>query len=476
MLKELHQKLKEKKISAEDLLKDCFKKISAEDSKINAFLAITKELALEQAKKVDKQIISGEALGILAGIPFAVKDNISVAGTQTTAGSRILEHYLAPYDATVIKKLKSAGGIIIGKTNMDEFAMGSSTENSAFFVTKNPYDLKRVAGGSSGGSAAAVAANFVPYSLGSDTGGSIRQPASFCGIAGFKPSYGAVSRFGLIAMASSLDVIGPLAHSSEDLKIIFQVIAGKDKLDATSISPLEKEEKKIELKKLRLGMPKEYFIGGLDSEVESVIHSALEKIQEKGADICQISLPQTAYALPCYYIVMSAEVSANLARFDGIRYSSLRKKSRKIKYRDLENLYLKMRGEGFGSEVKRRILLGTYVLSAGYYDAYYLQAQKARRLIYQDFEQVFQKVDFLVTPTTPTPAFKIGEKTTDPLSMYLSDIFTVSANLAGLPAISIPCGKTKTGLPIGLQIIAPYLEDFSLLNFAIKIEPWISNF
>jgi aspartyl-tRNA(Asn)/glutamyl-tRNA(Gln) amidotransferase subunit A len=394
-----------------------------------------------------------------------------VNGVKATAGSKILENYIASFDATVIKKLKEQGAILLGKTNMDEFAMGSSTENSAFFTTKNPHDLERVPGGSSGGSAAAVASKMSVFALGSDTGGSIRQPAGFCGVVGFKPSYGAVSRYGLIAMASSLDIIGPFAQSVEDAEIIFKNIAGKDSMDSTSQNlPIITNELQVtssKLQGLKFGLPKEYFQKGLDEKIKKTIEGVIEKIKSQGATIKEVSLPSTSYALPCYYIIMPAEASANLARFDGIRYSPMtNNESQDI---NLHDLYFKTRGKGFGAEVRRRIVLGTYVLSSGYYDAYYKKAQQVRRLIAQEFNKVFQEVDFLITPTSPTFPFKIGEKADDPLSMYLSDIFTVGANIAGIPAINLPCGQ-EDNLPINMQIIGPYLSDFSLLNVTKTIE------
>jgi len=470
MIKELQEKIKNKEVSVLEIAKDYLKTIKEKDGDIKAFLTLTEDLALKQAKEIDKEYIQTGKLPILAGMPCAIKDNMLVSGYISTSGSKILENYNSAYDATVIKKLKASGAIILGKTNLDEFAMGSSTENSGYFSTKNPHDLERVPGGSSGGSAAAVAANMVVFGLGSDTGGSVRQPAAFCGVVGFKPSYGAVSRYGLMAMASSLDQIGPFAKSVSDIQLVFEVICGKDEMDSTSLD-LKKYDGK-DFKKARIGVPREYFIGGIDPEIELSIKAMLEKLQSQGADIIETSLPHTTYGLPCYYIIMPAEVSANLARYDGLRYSPL---SDTIDKNDtLTEVYLKNRGEGFGKEVRRRIILGTYVLSAGYYDAYYLKAQKVRQLIKNEFDKVFEKVDFIITPTTPTPAFMFGEKTKDPVSMYLSDIFTVSANLAGLPAISLPSGKTKNNLPIGLQIMGPALSDWKLLSFAQYLEGLIN--
>ena len=467
MIQELHQKLVAKEISVEELTRDYLARLKRENPELNAFLTVAENEALNQAVQIDKKYLDKSQMPLLAGLPFAVKDNILIKDIKTTAGSKILENYIAPYNATVIKRLFQQSAIIIGKTNLDEFAMGSSTENSAFGPSKNPYDLERVPGGSSGGSAVAVAKNLAVYALGSDTGGSIRQPASFCGLVGFKPSYGAVSRYGLIAMASSLDQIGPLTQSVLDAKIVFEVIAGKDEKDATSYDVKKNNINLPPLKNIKIGVPKEYFIKGIDLAVEGAVRNSLKKIEAQGAQILEISLPYTPYALPCYYIIMPAEVSANLARYDGIRYSPLNGLKNDL---DLMNLYFETRGQGFGPESRRRIILGTYVLSAGYYDAYYLKAQKVRRLIKQDFEKAFQKVDFIITPTTPTPAFKFGEKTQDPVSMYLSDIFTVSANLAGLPAINLPCGQNKNGLPLGLQIMAQNGYDFNLLSFSELIE------
>ena len=402
---------------------------------------------------------------MLSGIPAAVKDNIMVEDVKCTAASKILENHISFYDATVIKKLKEQGVIILGKTNLDEFAMGSSCENSAFGPTRNPCDTTRVPGGSSGGSGAAVASDMCVFSLGSDTGGSIRLPASFCGTVGFKPTYGAVSRYGLIAFASSLDQIGPLAKTVEDVHIVFQAISGKDPMDSTSVEVKKNEDSNLKIENLVIGVPKEYFIKGMNPEVEKLIRKAIKKYEEMGTKIIEISLPHTEYALPVYYIISPSEASANLARFDGIRYGEVKLKSKNEKGKSLLDFYLENRGEGFGKEVKRRIMLGTYALSSGYYDAYYLRAQKVRTLIKNDFEKAFQKVNAILTPVSPTTAFKIKEKTKDPLQMYLSDIFTLSVNLAGLPAISVPCGKIKK-LPVGLQIIGKHFEDNKILEIA----------
>ena len=471
MIKELHDKLINQEITATQLIENHFKLIDEKDDEIKAFLTLIKDEALEQAKKTDERIKRGEKINILEGIPYAVKDNMLVNGVKTTAGSKILENYTASFDATVIKKLKEQRAILLGKTNMDEFAMGSSTENSAFFTTKNPHDLEKVPGGSSGGSAAAVASKMSVFALGSDTGGSIRQPAGFCGVVGFKPSYGAVSRYGLIAMASSLDIIGPFAQSVEDAEIIFKSIAGKDPMDSTSYNLEKIHNTQYRIQNTVFGLPKEYFQKGLDEKIRKTIEGVIEKIKSQGATIKEVNLPSTSYALPCYYIIMPAEASSNLARFDGIRYSPIT--NNKSQIINLNDLYFKTRGKGFGAEVRRRIVLGTYVLSSGYYDAYYKKAQQVRRLIAQEFDKVFQEVDFLITPTSPTFPFKIGEKVDDPLSMYLSDIFTVGANIAGVPAINLPCGQ-EDNLPINMQIIGPYLSDFSLLNVTKTIEGIIS--
>jgi len=458
-IKQLHQGLLKKEFSAIEIVEFFLNEIAEKDKDIRAFLNITKDLAISQAKDVDEKITKGQEISFLAGIPIAIKDNILVEDEKCTAGSKILENYIAPYDATIIKKLKQAGAVILGKTNLDEFAMGSSTENSAFFPTHNPYDLQRVPGGSSGGSAAAVAAEMSPVAIGSDTFGSIRQPASFCGAVGLKPTYGAVSRYGLIAMASSFDQIGPLTKTVEDARIIFDAIRGKDKMDSTSVEFLPSlPANRQALSGLRIGVPKEYFVKGIDQEVERVIKEAIKKFEDAGAKIIEISLPHTEYAVPCYYIIAPSEISANLARFDGIRYGFSAQKAE-----NLLDVYLETRGKGFGDEVRRRIMIGTHTLSAGYYDAYYTKAQKVRALIKKDFDNAFAKVDVILTPAAPTPAFKIGEKTNDPLAMYLCDIFTGPVNLAGLPALVVPAGKVGH-LPVGLQIIGKQFEEGVLLK------------
>ncbi len=461
-IKEAHEGLVKKEFSACELAKTHLEIIKKENKNIFAFLTITEDLALAQSKAVDELIAGGAYLPLLAGIPCAIKDNMMVDGVKCTSASKILENYVAPYDATVVKKLKDLGAVILGKTNMDEFAMGSSTENSAFGITHNPRDLERVPGGSSGGSAAAVAANQTVYALGSDTGGSIRQPAFCCGVVGLKPTYGAVSRYGLMAYASSLDQIGPLAKTVEDARIVFNAISGRDPLDSTSCEIESTQD--YSNKKFTIGVPREYFIEGIDPQIEKIIRGKISQYESLGHKIEEISLPHTEYALACYYIVATSEASANLARFDGIRYGYSAKKAK-----NLLEIYLQSRGEGFGAEVRRRIMLGTYVLSAGYYDAYYLRAQKVRALIKQDFDEAFQRVDAIFTPTSPSLAFKIGEKTQDPLQMYLSDIFTVSVNLAGIPAISIPCGKIGE-LPVGLQVIAKPFEEAKIFAIAKDLE------
>lgn len=461
-IRQIHKKLASKEISCAEMTRGYLDTIKNKDGEIHAFLEVDDEGAMNRAGEVDEKIARGEEIGALGGIPVAVKDNIVTSGFKCTAGSKILENYQAPYDATVIGKLREQGAIILGKTNLDEFAMGSSTENSAFGPTKNPLDLERVPGGSSGGSAAAVAADMCAGALGSDTGGSVRQPAAFCGVVGFKPTYGAVSRYGLIAMASSLDQIGPIARSVEDARIVFDVIRGKDRFDATSLE-LESGIMNYELRDLRIGVPKEYFAEGIDGDVKKCVEGAIKKYEENGAKIEEISLPHTEYGLAVYYIIMPSEVSANLARYDGVRYG-LRKDGDA-----LLGTYTKTRQEGFGAEVRRRIMLGTHTLSSGYYDAYYLRAQKVRALIKQEFDKAFSQVDVIMTPATPTPPFSFGEKTKDPVSMYLSDVFTVGANLAGLPAAVIPCGWVDEGekkLPVGLQIIGPQKEDYKVLDIA----------
>ena len=451
------QGLKRKEFSALELSQAYFNKIKEKDKEISAFLTITEDSAKAQAKEIDGLISSGKETPVLAGIPAAIKDNILIKDVKCTAGSKILENYIAPYNATVVKKLRSQGTLFLGKTNMDEFGMGSSTENSAFGPTHNPHDLTRVPGGTSGGSAAATAANMALFSLGSDTGGSLRQPSSFCGIVGLKPTYGSVSRYGLIAFASSLDQIGPLTKTVEDAKIVFRAISGKDEMDSTSVDAPRIENPKFKIQNLKIGVPKEYFVKGIDPEIEKIIKKAIKKFEDSGAKVEEVSLPNTDYALAAYYLINPSEASANLARYDGIKYG-LSKEGK-----DLMEVYLKTRGEGFGKEVRRRIMLGTYVLSSGYYEAYYLRAQKVRTKLIEDFKKVFKKVDVLMTPVSPFLPFKIGERVDDPLSMYLVDVYTVSVNLAGLPALSLPAGKVGK-LPVGLQIIGRPFEEGLILE------------
>jgi len=458
-IKQAHEGLKNKEFTSVDLTKAYLEK--AKKSDLNSFLSITEDLALAQAQEADKRIVMGD-FGMLCGIPCAIKDAIMVQGQKCTAGSKILENYVAAYDATVIKKLKEQGAVILGKTNLDEFAMGGSGENSAYGPTKNPNDKTRVAGGSSSGSASSVAANEACYSLGSDTGGSIRLPASFCGAVGLKPTYGAVSRYGLIAFGSSLDQIGPITKNVEDAEIVFKAICGKDQKDATS-SDYKYENSDVSLKGLRIGVPKEYFVKGIDKDVEKIIRTSIKKAEDAGAKIVEISLPNTEFALACYYIIAPCEASANLARFDGIKYGL------SANGNDLLDVYLKSRGHGFGAEVKRRIMIGTYALSSGYYDAYYKKAQEVRQLIKQDFAKAFEKVDLIFCPVSPVPAIKIGERTGDPLAMYLMDIYTVSVNLAGLPGLSVPAGKIGD-LPVGLQIIGNHFEENKILSVARELE------
>ncbi len=477
-IKKFHEGLKNKEFKASEVVQDLFGKIKNGDGKIHSFLTLLESDAVKQAEKIDGDLAAGKEIGILAGVPLAIKDNILIEGSRATAGSRILENYVSNYDATIARKLKKEGAIFLGKTNLDEFAMGSSTENSAFGATRNPHDLKRVPGGSSGGSAAAVAAGFALGAFGSDTGGSIRQPAAFCGVVGFKPTYGRVSRFGLVAMASSLDQIGPLAKTVEDAEILFDAVRGEDPFDATSVKKDFSPENDFgKIKNLKIGLPKEYFVNGLSDEVKNGLDEAIAKLKSLGFKFKEISLPHTKYALSCYYIIMPAEVSANLARFDGIRYDRMKNISKSEDERTaLWEIYFKNRGERFGAEARRRILLGTFVLSAGYYDAYYAKAQKARRLIQNDFMNAFNSlaggVDVILTPVTPTAAFKIGEKTDDPFAMYLSDIFTISVNLAGLPGISIPVRKYKIGgeLPVGFQLIGKHFREADILGIGKEYE------
>ncbi|MDD5464240.1 MAG: Asp-tRNA(Asn)/Glu-tRNA(Gln) amidotransferase subunit GatA [Candidatus Moranbacteria bacterium] len=481
MIRQLHNKLINKEITSVQLTEQYFDVIEKKDTEIGAYLTITKKLAMQQAQFVDEKIAKGEKIDLIEGIPCAIKDNICVDGVRTTAASKILDNYISPYDATVIRKLKECGAVILGKTNLDEFAMGSSTENSAYKITKNPVDTSRVAGGSSGGSVASVAAGEAVWSLGTDTGGSIRQPASFCGVVGLKPTYGRVSRNGAIAMASSLDQIGPIAKSVEDVAIILSRISGQDLLDATSARSSDKKYEDYltgDISGKVIGVPKEY-VERLEGEIKSIFEKSLEKFKELGAKIETISLPHSQYALPTYYIIMTSEVSSNLAKFDGIKFGMRSDDnvdsdiSENALPKKLLETYLDTRKIGFGDEVKRRIMLGTYALSAGYYDAYYLKAQKVRALIRRDFENAFKTVDFIYSPTAPEVSFKVGEKSADPLKMYLSDIFTITANLAGVPAISFPIGAIATDgkeLPIGGQLMGKWFDEEGMLNAAHTYE------
>ncbi len=472
-IKEFHDGLRAKRFSAREATEACFRAIKENDKKLGAFLSINEEPALETASGVDTSLARGEELPELAGVPLAIKDNIAIQGFPTTAGSRILEFYKAPYDASVITKLKEQRAVFLGKTNLDEFAMGSSTENSAYQFTRNPYDPKRVPGGSSGGSAVAVAANLAIAALGSETNGSVRQPAGFCGIVGLNPTYGSVSRSGLIAMASSMDKIGPLTKTVEDAALLFRDIAGHDPMDATSIPAHYNWDELLDfphekIKSMVIGLPKEYFAMNLDETIDRAIDSVIKRFESAGITIKTVSLPHTKYALACYYIIMPAEVSANLARFDGIRYARI--KSANVDHGNikLKELYLKQRGLGFGSEAKRRIILGTFVLSSGYYDAYYKKAQQVRARVRKDFEEAFKEVDVILAPTSPTVPFAIGERTADPLAMYLADIFMSPSSLAGFPGISIPV-KSSTpyspeNLPIGFQLIGKHFREADILG------------
>ncbi len=464
-ISELKELIKRKEISVIEVVNSVYKRIEAVEDRIKSFITITKEKALEMAERAQLNINNEDAR--LCGIPLAVKDNICTKGILTTCGSKILHNFIPPYESTVTSRLIQSGYVLIGKTNLDEFAMGSSTENSGFHTTKNPWDLERIPGGSSGGSAAAVAADECIAAIGSDTGGSIRQPAALCGVVGLKPTYGRVSRYGLVAFASSLDQIGPITKNVRDSAILLNVIGGHDKRDSTSV-PFEMPdfEKSLghEIKGVKIGVPKEYFIEGMDKEVEGAVKESLIKLESLGAIPVEISMPHTGYAVATYYVLATSEASSNLARYDGVKYGL------RVEGKNLLDMYMSTRSQGFGSEVKRRIMLGTYALSSGYYEAYYRKAQQVRTLIKRDFENVFEKVDIIITPTSPTPAFKIGEKTDDPLQMYLSDIFTISVNLAGVPAISIPCGFTSSNLPIGLQLIGKHFDEELVLRVAYAFE------
>jgi aspartyl-tRNA(Asn)/glutamyl-tRNA(Gln) amidotransferase subunit A len=461
---EIRDSVNQGRISAAEVADAALRRIEEADPLLGAFITVQPDLVREQAREVDRLVRSGETKLPLAGVPVAVKDNISTRHLRTTCGSKILEGYLPPYSATAVESLERAGAVVIGKTNCDEFGMGSSTENSAFQVTRNPFDLERVAGGSSGGSAVAVAVGMAPLALGSDTGGSVRQPASFCSVVGMKPTYGRISRYGLVAFASSLDVIGLLTRRPRDAALLLSVVAGADDRDSTSarvsvpdyVAGLERP-----VRGLRVGVPREFFDPGLDREVRGFIDAALVNAASLGCEIDEVSLPHTPNAVADYYIIAPAEASSNLARYDGVRYGH-----RAPHPRDLADMYVRSRSEGFGAEVKRRIMIGTFALSSGYYEAYYGRAMKVRTLIRQDYLNAFERVDVLMAPVSPTPPFRIGEKTDDPLAMYLSDIYTVTANLAGIPALSIPCGFTAGGLPVGLQIFGSHFQEETLLRLA----------
>jgi aspartyl-tRNA(Asn)/glutamyl-tRNA(Gln) amidotransferase subunit A len=465
---ELHSMLKKGETTAKAVTESVLNRIKAVEGRISAYITVTEEAALSQAKEADRQLKAEGTMSPLIGIPIAVKDNMCTEGIKTTCASKILGNFVPPYDATVVQKLKQAGYVLCGKPNMDEFAMGSSTENSGFFVTKNPWDLSRIPGGSSGGSAAAVAADECIGALGSDTGGSIRQPAACCGVVGLKPTYGRVSRYGLVAFASSLDQIGPITKDVTDAAILMNVISGHDPRDSTSAhipAPDFTRALKKDVKGMTIGMPKEYFIEGMDREVEKAVQDAVKSLEGLGASVVEVSLPHTSYAVATYYILATSEASSNLARYDGVKYGF-----RAQGAKDLLDTYLQTRSQGFGSEVKRRIMLGTYALSAGYYDAYYKKGQQVRTLIKRDFDEAFKTVDVIATPTAPTAAFKIGEKSSDPLQMYLSDIFTISVNLAGIPGISIPCGFTSENLPVGLQLLGRHFDEESIIHAAYAYE------
>lgn len=465
---ELHALLEKKEITAKELTEDVFSRVDAVEDKVKAYLMLTKDAALKAAGEADAKVARGETLGFLEGIPGAIKDNICTKGIRTTCASKILENFVPPYDATVVSKLHAAGRtVVVGKANLDEFAMGGSSENSAYQTTHNPWNLDCVPGGSSGGSAAAVAAGTAIWALGSDTGGSIRQPAAFCGVVGLKPTYGRVSRYGLVAYASSLDQIGPLTRDVTDAAHIMNIIAGNDPMDSTS-SPSEvpdyTQALTPDVKGMKIGLPKEFFVDGMEAEVEAAVRKAIDDFTAMGAEVVELSLPHTKYAISTYYLIAPAEAATNLERYDGVSYGE------RIDGEDLVQMMTNTRTELFGEEVKRRILIGNYALSAGYYDAYYLKALKVRTLIQQDYTDAFQKVDVILAPTAPTAAYKIGAMVSDPLKMYLQDICTVPLNLAGLPGISVPCGETDTGLPIGLQIIGKPLDEATILRAAYTYE------
>jgi len=465
-------KLQKREFTAVELTESVYERIAEIEPRVRAYLTLAHDSALKDAERADERLKKNASGGPLLGIPVAIKDNFLTKGLRTTCASKILGDFIPPYDATVISKIRSAGAVIIGKTNLDEFAMGSSAENSAFFPTRSPWNIERIPGGSSGGSAAAVAADECTAALGTDTGGSIRQPAACCGVVGVKPTYGRVSRYGIIAFASSMDQVGPMTKDVRDCALLLEAIAGHDPADSTSVnSPVPRYSEMLagDIKQIRIGVPKEYFVSGVAAEVRDAVRKAINELEKQGAVIEEISLPYTEYAVAVYYIVATAEASSNLARYDGMRYGY------RANARDLLDTYMLSRAAGFGAEVKRRIMLGTYVLSAGYYDAYYLKAQKVRSLIKQDFDVAFERCDLIATPTAPTTAFQLGEKMQDPLQMYLSDVCTISVNLAGLPAVSLPCGFDKDGMPIGMQLIGKHFDEVTILRVAHHYEqstPW----
>ncbi len=466
-LHELHERLRARELSAVELAEALFDRIEATDGAIGAYLAVCREQGMEEARRADERLAAGDASSKLLGIPVAFKDVLLTEGLPTTCASKILQGFTPPYDGTAVRRLREAGAVVLGKTNMDEFAMGSSTENSGYAVTRNPWNLGHVPGGSSGGSAAAVAAGQCVAALGTDTGGSIRQPASFCGIVGLKPTYGRVSRYGVVAYASSLDQVGPMTRDVTDCALVLQAIAGHDPADSTSVDvPVPDYGAALtgDVKGLKIGVPKEYFAAGLQPEVEQAVREGIAELEKAGAVVTEVSLPRNDYAVAAYYVIAAAEASSNLARYDGMRYGP------RAQAGDLTSTYMKSRAQGFGHEVKRRIMLGTYVLSAGYYDAYYLKAQRVRALLKQDMESVLTDCDAIVAPTCPTTAFKLEEMIHDPLQMYLSDILTISVNLAGLPALSVPCGFDRTGLPIGMQIIGKHFDEATLLQVGYAYE------
>ena len=466
-LHEARENLRKREFSAQELAEAVFRRISETEEKLHSYITLSRDTALKEAKQADELLKTDTNPHSLLGIPIAVKDNFLTRDIRTTCASKFLENFIPPYDCTTVKKIRASGAIITGKTNLDEFAMGSSVENSAFFATRNPWNTDRVPGGSSGGSAAALAADQCIVALGTDTGGSIRQPAAFCGVVGLKPTYGRVSRYGIIAFASSMDQVGPMTKDVRDCALMLEAIASYDSADSTSANrPVPQYSASLtgDVKGLRIGVPKEYFVSGIQPSVEQAVREGVRQLERNGAAIREISLPHTDYAVAVYYIVATAEASSNLARYDGMRYGH------RARAKDLTETYMLSRAQGFGPEVKRRIILGTYALSAGYYDAYYLKAQRVRTLIKRDFDEAFKSCDVIIAPTAPTTAFKIGEKTQDPLQMYLSDIYTISVNLAGLPALSLPCGFDSEGLPIGLQIIGKHFDESTVLAVAYAYE------